>query len=56
MENVSELDKIKILLTLEEVQVQVYVNKMSNWQRTKWARDGYSILEDKLTHFSTLKR
>ena len=54
MENVSELDKIKALLTPEEVQV--YVNKMSNWQRTKWARDGYSILEDKLAHFSTMTR
>ena len=50
----DEVDKIKEMLTPDEVQV--FVNKMSNWQRTSWARDGYSILEDKLAHFIALKR
>ena len=53
-EEKTEIDKIKEMLTPEEVQV--YVNKMTNWRRNQWARAGYSIHEEDLVKFVGLVR
>ena len=50
----EEVTKIKEMLMPDEQQV--LIGKMSNWQRTMWARDGYSIMEDRLEHFVNLKK
>lgn len=54
IEENEEVTKIKEMLTVDEQQV--IINKMTNWQRTMWARDGYSILEERLEHFVNLKK
>ena len=50
----EEVTKIKEMLT--PVEQQDLINKMSGWQRKQWARDGYSIMEDRLEHFVSLKK
>lgn len=50
----EEVTKIKEMLT--EAERQVIINRMSNWQRTMWARDGYSVLGERLEHFVNLDR
>ena len=35
---------------------QAIVAKFSNWQRNQWARAGYPMSIQKLTHFLTLQR
>ena len=41
---------------LGKKEVQVYVNKMTNWQRNQWARAGRSTTKEELENYTTLIR
>ncbi len=42
------------VLTADEIQAEV--NKMTNWQRSQWARAGYSKRPQDLARFCTAKK
>lgn len=50
----TTLSDAKELLRVEEVQV--YVNRMTNWQRNQWARSGYPKSRAQLERFAGLQK